>query len=135
MNPSDNRRFHLLLKECGLGEEEKNQLVWAFSGERTSSSKELNPVEVAAVLRYLQDTHKKRCQPMRNKIIRYLCELGWVNDRDEADYDRINAFIVGMGSNNPRKVILNFLYYSELPKVVTQVEAMYKHESKRVTRK
>ncbi len=135
MNATENRRFHLLLKECGLGDDEKEQLVYAFSDERTTSSTELRPVEVKALLRYLQDTHSKRCKSMRGKIIHYLCLLGYVDRNDKADWDRIDYFIQHIGSNNPRQVILNYLYFSELPAVVSQVEAMYKNETKRVTKK
>ena len=134
MKPEENRRFHLLLKECGYDEEAKKSLVWAFSDEATSSSADLNPVEVDGLLRYLQDEHSKKCKPMRGKIIHYLCLLGYTVGNDQADWDRINAFIKGIGANNPRKVQLNFLYYSELPKVVSQVEAMYKHEVKRLAK-
>lgn len=68
---------------------------------------------------------------MRGKIIHYLCLIGYVTEAGKADFDMINDFIVGIGANNPRKVILNFLYEKELPAVVTQVEAMYRVEMKR----
>ena len=132
MTAEENRRFHLLLKECGLDEEVKKELVYQFSDGRATSSKELSPVETTALLKYLQDTHSAKCKPMRGKIIHYLCLLGYTVRKDEADWDRINAFIKGMGSNNARKVQLNFLYYSELPAVVSQVEAMYKKELKKL---
>lgn len=134
MTPDENRRFHLLLKECGMDEEVKKEMVYQFSDGRATSSKELSPVETTALLRYLQDTHSGMCKKMRGKIIHYLCLLGFTVGKDQADWDRINAYIVGMGSNNPRKVQLNFLYHSELPKVVSQVEAMYKKELGRLAK-
>lgn len=133
MTPEQNRRFHLLLKECDFTEQ-KETLVLAFTEGRASSSKELNAVEAEALLRYLQDEHSKKCKPMRGKIIHYLCLLGYVDAADRADWGRIDGFVQGIGSNNPRRVRLNFLYYSELPKVVSQVEAMYKHELKRLAK-
>ncbi len=132
MTPDQNRRYHLLLKECGITEDGKAMLIAAFSDGQSTSSKDLKPAAVAGLLRYLQEEHSKRCKPMRGKVIHYLCLLGYTVGKDQADWDRINAFIMGMGSNNPRKVQLNFLYYSELPKVVSQVEAMYKHELNRL---
>ena len=134
MNPEQNRRYHLLMKECGFDEDEKHELVWQFSDERTTSSTELTPVETTAILKYLQEAHSKRCKPMRGKVIHYLTMLGYTLGNDTPDWDKINAFIEGIGSNNPRRVRLNFLYYSELPKVVTQVEAMYRTESRKVTK-
>lgn len=134
MNAHDNKRYRLLLKECGIDEDAKQVLVYAFTNERSTSSTDLTPVETEALLRYLQDTHSQMCKPMRGKIIHYLCLLGYTVGKDQADWNRINEFIKGIGSNNPRKVQLNFLYYSELPKVVTQVEAMYKKELLRLTK-
>jgi hypothetical protein len=135
MRPDENRRYHLLTKECGLGEDDKEALLHSFSDGRATSSKDLTPTEAKALLDYLQSEHSKLCKKMRGKIIHYLCLLGYVTSDDSADWDRINAFIVDIGSNNPRRVILNFLYYSELPAVVSQVEAMYRNETKRVTKK
>lgn len=135
MTTKDTARYHLLLKECGLGEDDKEALLYSFSDGRATSSTELEPAEAKALLKFLQDRHSEMCKKMRGKIIHYLCLLGYVNSNDTPDWDRINAFIVDLGSNNPRRVILNFLYHSELPAVVTQVEAMYRNETKRVTKK
>ena len=132
MTTAQNRRYHLLLKECGIADDAKQALVTAFSNGRSRSSTDLTPAEVAGLLHYLQAEHAKRCQPMRGAVVHYLCLLGYVDGNLQRDYDRINAFVVGMGSNNPRKVILNYLYCSELPKVVTQVKAMYKKELNRL---
>jgi hypothetical protein len=136
MTPADNRRYHLLLKECGITtEDQKQTLVAAWSDGRTTSSTELTPTETTAMLRHLQNEHSKLCKPMRGKVIHYLCLLGYViPGTQEANWDKINAFIVDMGSNNPRRVILNYLYYSELPAVVSQVEAMYNTELKRLNK-
>jgi hypothetical protein len=68
---------------------------------------------------------------MRGKVIHYLCLMGMVKEDGTADYDRINAFVKHLGSNNPRGVILNFLYERELPAVVTQIEKMYAAELRR----
>ena len=132
MTAPDNRRYHLLLKELGLADDEKAALVAAFSDERTTTSTALTPAETAALLRYLQDAHAQKCKPMRGKIIHYLCLLGYTDAQDRADWGRIDTFIQAIGSRNPRKVRLNFLYLSELPGVVTQVQQLYKHETKRV---
>lgn len=136
MSNEQNRRYHLLLKECGIATEDAKQaLVNSFTDGRATSSTELRPAETQAVLKYLQQEHSNRCKPMRGKVIHYLCLLGYVvKGTKNADFDRINAFIVDIGANNPRRVILNYLYYSELPKVVSQVEAMYRNEIKRLAK-
>lgn len=67
---------------------------------------------------------------MRGKIIHYLCLMGYTKSDGSADYDRINAYVQGIGSRNPRKVILNFLYEGELQDVLVQVEQRYRKEIK-----
>ncbi len=131
MNAADNRRYHLLLKELHLDDDAKAALCAAFSEDRTTSSKDLAPAEAAGLLRFLADEHNKLCKPMRGKIIHHLCLLGYKDGKGEPDWGRIDGFIEKIGSNNPRQVRLNFLYRSELPAVVTQVEQMYRNQTKR----
>ena len=76
----------------------------------------------------LNEARKK----MRGKVIHYLCLLGYVDKNDKPDYERINNFIVNIGPRNPKKKILNYLYLEELNAVLTQVEAMYRHELSRM---
>lgn len=64
---------------------------------------------------------------MRGKIIHFLCLMGMVK-QGKPDYDRINEFIINIGSRNPKKKILNYLYHDELQEVLTQVESMYRNE-------
>ncbi len=134
MNTKENLRYRCLLKELGMSDDEKQTMVASFSNGRSTSSKDLTAVEVEAMLRYLQDSHSARCKPMRGKIIHYLSLLGYVDGQNRPDWNRINDFIKGIGSNNPRQVQLNFLYYSELPAVVSQVEQMYRKELKKLAK-
>lgn len=63
---------------------------------------------------------------MRGKIIHIMCTAGGYTLPDgKADYDRINNYIKNIGSRNPRKVILNFLYHKELEQVLTQIEQIF----------
>lgn len=64
---------------------------------------------------------------MRGKIIHLLCLIG-MTKAGKPDYDRINEFIVNIGSRNPKKKILNYLYKDELNDVLVQVESMYQNE-------
>jgi hypothetical protein len=68
---------------------------------------------------------------MIGKIVHYLSLLGYVKKDGTADNARINEFIQNIGSNNPRKVILPFLFEKELKPIVTQVEARYRNEMAR----
>jgi hypothetical protein len=132
-----NRQLHMLLNELNLAEQ-KAALVYSYSNNRTGSSKELMFGEARELIRHLQEKNKKNqpdLKPMRGKIIHYLCLLGYTLANGKADFDRINEFIKGIGSNNPRKVILNYLRYDELYKVVNQVEQMYRNETNRAAKK
>lgn len=66
---------------------------------------------------------------MIGKIVHLLCLMGYTNEEGKADTIRINNYIKGIGSNNPRQVILPFLYEKELEPIVTQIEARYRKET------
>ena len=72
---------------------------------------------------------------MIGKIVHYLCLLGYVKKDGTADNVKINEYIKNIGSNNPRKVILPFLFEKELNAVLTQVEQRYRNEMARLKKK
>lgn len=78
------------------------------------------------------DPENAKRKRMRGKIIHYYCLMGYVDVNAEPDFERINESVQGLGTNK-RGVILNFLYVHELPDVVTQVEQMWKKESRKMT--
>lgn len=82
--------------------------------------------------KFSSEKQLKALRRMRGKVIHYLCLLGYTDDSGQADYGRINEFIVNIGSRNPRRVILNYLYKDELLAVLNQVEAIYKKETGRL---
>lgn len=117
----------------------RHTAAYNVSGGRTESTKELYESEVDYIIAQLQKLNPKQQsvndaypqrKKMRGKIIHYLCLLGYTNNHNQPDWQRIDRFIVNIGSRNPRKVILNYLYPKELTAVLTQVEAMYKKELK-----
>lgn len=73
----------------------------------------------------------KERRKMRAKVIHLLCLLGYVDEKGSADYNRINQFVQRIGSANPRKVILNYLWKAELLAVTSQIEQIYKKELSR----
>lgn len=118
----------------------KHTAVFNASKGRTESSKELYEFEVDYIIAELQKINPTQQtvgeaypdrKKMRGKITHYLCLLGYTDNKDKPDWQRIDKFIVNIGSRNPRKVILNYLYPEELKAVLTQVEAMYKKELNR----
>lgn len=115
----------------------RHTAAYNASKGRTESTKQLYEFEVDYIIAYLQKLNLKQ-QPvneaypkrkkMRRKITHYLCLLGYTDNNGNPDWQRIDKFIVDIGSRNPRKVILNYLYPNELREVLTQVEALYKKE-------
>jgi hypothetical protein len=140
ITPAQNKKLHALLGQLGLMEH-KAELVREYSSQNSNSSKDLLWNEAQSLIKHLE--RRANSQPkaapagpdprrkMRGKIIHYLCLMGYTTAGDQPDVDRINKFIINIGSRNPRKVILNFLYEKELQQVLIQVEAMYLNEVKR----
>lgn len=62
---------------------------------------------------------------MRGKIIALLVQLGYTDEKGNADFQAINNYIQEIGSRNPRRQILNYLYHHELVEVLTQVQERY----------
>lgn len=133
-----NRKLWQAAGELGLDSEQVGDLAWQYSDERTRSTKALTIRECNALIEYLATRLQDSKKAMRGKIIHLLCTLPsspMVDSKGAADYERINAFIQNIGANNPKKKILNYLYYPELVPVVSQVEAMYNREMKSLTQK
>lgn len=117
----------------------RHTAAYNASKGRTESTKELYEFEVDYIIAELQKLNPKQQtvndayperKKMRGKITHYLCLLGYTDSNGKPDCQRIDRFIVNIGSRNPRKVILNYLYPNELKDVLTQVEAIYKKELK-----
>ncbi|MDJ1494180.1 hypothetical protein QNI19_14650 [Cytophagaceae bacterium DM2B3-1] len=128
-----NRRLWQAANELGLDEEIIGDMVYAETENRTRSSKEMTEKECEALIKQLSNKLNTSKKAMRGKIIHLLCTLPdnpMVDTKGAADFERINAFIKEIGSNNPKKKILNYLYYQELVNVVTQVESMYNKQMK-----
>lgn len=126
---TQNKAMHSLLHQLGLMDQKKD-LVEQCTNGRTSSSREMSRDEADYMVRILQAQKKERTGKQIGKIIHLLSLLGYVRADGTPDYTRINTFIRNIGSRNPRGVNLNYLTVQELNQVVTQVEQIYKKESK-----
>ena len=107
----------------------RHAIVWDYSRGRTESSKELSYTEINAIIKALEAgfTELGRCDIMRKKIISMAREMGWEvysqqRQKTVADMERIEAWCIKFGYLHKG---LNKYTYTELPKLVTQFEAMY----------
>lgn len=97
----------------------------------TTELTDISSHEAWAFIQELKEQSNDIRKKTRGLIINRLCLMGYTMQNGTPDYDRINGFVKNIGANNPRKVILNYLYPYELNKVATQVKAMYAKEVKR----
>ena len=135
-----------LLKQAGITEDdERRAMIKEVTRGRTDSLKALTAAENERLYKHLRNavgankhspkmvSKVQRTEAWRKRrayIIHLLALNGWMAGANP-DYDRINDFIRHIGSNNPRKVILNFLDEKEMAAVCAQVEALYKNEMNR----
>lgn len=113
-----------------LDKETKAAMVESFSGGRCSSSKYLTKDEARAMLMKLNDLQPidPAMARMKNKIFYYAHEMGWVKvnkaGKVVADGERVDNWCLNYSYLKKK---LNNYTYKELPKLVSQFEAVYKH--------
>lgn len=116
-----------------------NQLGWKdryfelLKPYGVTSFKYLSAQRQEELVDYLSSEWKSRSKRPRGSVIHYLCIMPGYDFKTftgEPHYEMIDAFVMGLGANNPNKKPLNKLTLSELNKVVTQVKAMYNRQLK-----
>lgn len=106
--------------------EQKPSIVEGITNGRTSSSADMTDHEAAKLLHFLRNEEDRLMKPSRGKVMHLLGLMGYNKPDGKLDFDRINAIVKGIGSNNPNKKPLFKLNRTELNRVVTQVEQMHK---------
>jgi hypothetical protein len=115
--------IYILLKDTKLIEI-KDKLVIEFSAGSTTHVSDMSYTEANLLIKYLQDAKEERIVRMRKKIIHLLCIFGMTNAQGQPDIDRIQRYIRGIGSRNPKKRGLWQLSVSEMRDVLNQVDRM-----------
>ena len=121
-------RIHNRIQASGL-EIERSELIDDFTSGQKQSLQKLTPWEYNELLNWLnrtfpagEDPKKAKANQMRRKIIALFRKMGYQED-GKADMERIYAWVLKYGLLNKS---LNQYTYDELPKLVTQVESIYK---------
>lgn len=96
-------------------------------GEHELASDMTNAAINLLIKQLQKDVNAKR-KKIRGKILHKLGLFGMTKENGQLDFERINEFIMNIGSNNPKKKILNFLTCYELNKIATQVDQMVSKE-------
>ena len=120
-----------ICSRLGIDKEMKEGLVCQFSNGRTTTSVELTVAEARAMIDHLsrQVRPDTRRDKMVGKIFYYAHEMSWTKinkqGRRVADGQRVDEWMV---KYSYLKKKLNSYKFEELPKLVSQVEAMYKSQ-------
>lgn len=107
----------------------KEMMVAGFTAGRSVSTKDLYYQEAAMMISHLKakDPNKDAAEKMRRKILYFAHEMGWVklkNGKLVADIQRVDEWCLKFG--HVKRKLDNYTY-QELPKLVSQFQAVYKH--------
>ena len=113
-----------LCKSLCLSDAQRLEVIKRYGGN--TSFKDLDGPNLSRAIQELSQRKDVELNPMRKKIVHLLCVLGYVTAKNTPDVARIDVFIRGIGSNNPKMKPLHWLDKNELLKVLNQVEARAK---------
>lgn len=131
LDSQTNRLLHGLLNELEIDAQGKLERVSYWTNARTTSSAEMDVIEAKKLISDLQTQVSQRKKDLMRKAVRLLDVLGYKLPSGGMDWPRINAYIKGIGSRNPRKVPLNWLRANELRAVVQQLQQRATAEAKK----
>lgn len=134
MNASNNKRLHVLLSQTGLMAQKAN-MVFGFSAGRTESSRQLTEAEMKGLIMYLEQQKSGRqindsANRMRRKVISMAHEMHWhLSGTVKIDMIKINTWCIKYSYLHKK---LNDYSLTELPKLVSQFESVYKDYLNRI---
>lgn len=144
--------MNALLGACGL-RDQKRALIYSFSNQRGESTRDLTDQELDELIRHLrtqaqpkktgyrqQDVSaavaKEQANTMRRKIFSLCRTMGYIYGYSQQDNAINQAIVYGIverkGYLKPKK--LNQYTNEELPRLVSQFEAMLKNNNKAESR-
>lgn len=128
-NLRQNAQLHMLLSKLKVDVIDKKEMIAAVTNGRTESSADLEVMEcnrlinqLKAELRLMTGKDQSSDQ-QRKKILYYFHELNYETPEGKIDWSRVNPWILNYGYLHKP---LNDYTNSELPKLVTQVENIYR---------
>lgn len=140
LNSNQLKAIYALLGEHGL-RDEKESIIQAFTGGRSTHVSDMTSAEAAALIGHLKslDNTEAGATRMRNKILSMAHEMNWCltpgpspqerGVKRRIDMGRVNNWCI---SRSYLKKKLDDYTYSELPKLVSQFEEVYKSHLKTV---
>lgn len=107
---------------------ERQELIHTFTDGRKEGLKSLTETEYREFCRWIElkfnpNTNSKECDNMRKKIIMLFRKMEYTLPGGKSDMKAIYSWVIKYGY---QKKPLNQYAYNELPKLVSQAEAVYK---------
>jgi hypothetical protein len=133
------KAIYTLLGKFGL-RDDKESIVRSFTANRTASTRAMKDNEAAALIGHLKsmDVVDTRSEKMRKKILSMAHEMGWSSSakatedkqvKKKIDMEHVNNWCVSHGYLHKK---LDDYTYAELPRLVSQFEAVYKDYLKKI---
>ena len=121
-NSTQNKQLYLLLNKLGIDNELKQEIVYRLTNGRTIKSSEMNVQECQAMINELNaEPTMGKADKMRKKIISLFRKMGYLVN-GKVDMVAVEAWVEKYGYLHKS---LNNYKYVELPKLVSQAEAVY----------
>lgn len=120
------RAVHTLFSKLRIKDKDyKKEVVMAFTGGRSASSKSLTLSEAEQLISHLKslDPEATRADKMRKKIISLAHEMNWKLEGGKIDMKHVNDWCKKFGYLHKA---LDLYTYDQLPQLVTQFENVYK---------
>jgi hypothetical protein len=129
LTPAQLRKINTIISKRGISKDAKEAIMLGFTAGRSASSKDLRFAEASELIKHLEsgDPNREAAERMRGKILYYAHEMGWhtfKSGRYVADVKRIDEWCLKYGYIKRK---LDGYSYQELPLLVSQFEAVYKH--------
>ena len=122
-NKSQNNQLYLLLTKLGIDAELKEEMVYRFTNGRTNRSSKMTVNECQAMINELSSSPTiGKEDKMRKKIISLFRKMGYIKEDNKVDMTAVEDWVLKYGY---LKKSLNKYRYNELPKLVSQAEAVY----------
>jgi hypothetical protein len=121
---TQNRVLHSLLAQLEISDEKMHR-VRSVTGGRTSSSTEMSFLEAKDLIMLLQFERKQALGKMWGKVITICKELGYRNAFGQEDLERIDDYIMNIGTRNPHRRRLWSLHKTELREILEQLVARH----------
>lgn len=122
------RIINVLIGKNPQLKDHKAEIIANYTAGRSNSCSDMTMEEARTLIAALKQMEKKdpnaeKCDVMRKKIISMGHEMGWKTEEGKIKMEQINGWCKKYGYLKKK---LDEYTYEELPRLVSQFEAMYK---------